>query len=1391
MADPLLMDWDDRLDWHRTSGSLTATEILRGSEDTQLVVVLATAASRPQKADLRALLRERASGGIPPVLIAATYPGPDGPAVAVLGLDDDAVPVYNLEPGLVEQLLADALEATSPSGLHAEVTRRLGSLFDGLASGLRNEGLFASHALDSKPSEAGWTERCGEAGPLLKKRGTGLLTALGYTLENVPDGTVLREATGGQRRAAAVLLADGESFENPLTRLHNSNAVTHGLNLARKENLDWLVVLGGSVVRLYPMSPDVGVGRKGQTQTFAEIDLSLLKTDQAGYLTLLFAPASLAEHGAVAALLDESLKYAAGLSERLRERIYVDVIPSLAVAVANARGVAQLAEETRKEALDEAYHQSMIILFRLLFVAYGEDRGLLPYGKSQRYTRNSLKTVALDLVADPDQGFAETSTSSWDNLTQVWKVIDTGDIEGWGVPAYNGGLFTRDAEKNPSGAATYELDLTNSQMGPALKGLLVDKTPEGPGPVDFRSLSVREFGTIYEGLLESGLDIAATDLHVDNTDTYVPSKPGDTVDVLQGEVYFHSRSGTRKATGSYFTKPFAVEHLLDTALEPALDSHLAEVRRLNDRGATKSAAEALFDFRVADLAMGSAHFLVAAVDRIEARFSAFLADVPLPEVTVELHSLRVAAAGRLGLDPANSGIDDGALLRRQIARRCVYGIDINEIAVELARLALWIHTFVPGLPLSFLNHSLLHGNSLTGVGTLPEVGQALLDAELRELKKANVFQTSGLDDVLHDFLDRAGEHLAALGSLSDASIADVAAASDLQHRLEVALVPLASLCDLITAERATRHLGTVATAVTSTDRYGQIKTHKVTMPHPDRVLLSAGAGLFTAMTAEDLEDAVLAHPHLGRARSIARDVDASHLPVAFPEVFRRSRPGFDCVLGNPPWDEVMVEAPKFWRRYMPGLMGLTPDEQKKAVAGLRESHPEVIPEYEAEVATVASMRKVLLALPYEGLGTGDVDYYQVFAWRAVALTRDQGRLGIVFPRSLLNSAGGAAWRARALATGVFENVTVLVNSGRWVFAEVHPQYTVALVTLHCAHASGPVVKMAGPFHSHAEFMAGRRTIGELPADNITAATTGATFPMLPSAASAVVLRTMRLSPRFDETSADWDFRPLAEFHATNDRKFFDAGPQAASRWPVFTGASFSLWEPDTGEYYAWSDPAVVTKALQNKRANQIRLKSSAFHGMTEAWAADPATLPLMHPRIVFRDVTRSTDTRTMIPALVPGMTPLTNKAPYLYRRAGNAKTEAFLLGVLSSLPLDWYCRRYVEVGMNLTVLRGLPIPRPNEGDRLAERVIEVAGTLAAVDARYSAWAAEVQVPVGGIHDPAARLNLLAELDAVVGLLFGLDAKQMVTIFETFHRGWDFKERLGLVLAHHETWKDQR
>jgi type I restriction-modification system DNA methylase subunit len=178
---------------------------------------------------------------------------------------------------------------------------------------------------------------------------------------------------------------------------------------------------------------------------------------------------------------------------------------------------------------------------------------------------------------------------------------------------------------------------------PALKDLvLIDLEP-----VDFRSLGVREFGTIYEGLLESELSVADQDLAVDARGSYIPVRARMIAVVREGDIYLHNKSRGRKSSGSYFTKSFAVEHLLDLALVPALADHLTRVSGMDEAGATQS----FFDFRVADIAMGSGHFLVAAVDRIEKAFTDYLAQPDAKGaagIRAALLTLKEAAKKQLG-----------------------------------------------------------------------------------------------------------------------------------------------------------------------------------------------------------------------------------------------------------------------------------------------------------------------------------------------------------------------------------------------------------------------------------------------------------------------------------------------------------------------------------------------------------------------------------------------------------------------------------------------------------------------------------------------------------------------------------------------------------------------
>lgn len=291
----------------------------------------------------------------------------------------------------------------------------------------------------------------------------------------------------------------------------------------------------------------------------------------------------------------------------------------------------------------------------------------------------------------------------------------------------------------------------------------------------------------------------------------------------------------------------------------------------------------------------------------------------------------------------------------------------------------------------------------------------------------------------------------------------------------------------------------------------------------------------------------------------------------------------------------------------------------------------------------------------------------------------------------------------------------------------------------------------------------------------------ASFPLLPSPEAAEVFTKLRAHPRLDYEDGGWQAKPIRELDATNDKKHMITQEEPpVHAWPVYKGASFDLWNPDTGEYYAWADPDYITDVLQAKRRNQQRNRRSAFNAFPLEWASDSETLPCRHPRIAFRDISRATDTRTVRAALVQDELVLTNTAPYFVWPRGDATDEAYLLGVLASMPLDWYARRFVETHLNFHVINAFPIPRSDYDNPLRKEVVEVSGRLAAIDERFSDWAEEVGVTTGSVGSDE-RDDLISRLDAAVALLYGLHEEDLSVIYSTFHEGWNYEPRLSAVL----------
>ena len=1290
------------------------TERFNGPGHLGLEVAVATSSRKPFVAELRSVWKAREDTKGFPLLLVVLYDKAGVQVAAVCGpMSPSPVIVHDVDPAVVERLCAAALSKpdriTALSFLTSHEVEQQSEL-----PGIRNVGLFATNELaNGVPTRDDWGDACQRGSSLRGKTNQALIVDLGYEIEPAGPHTSLLVTAAG-KHAVAVFLDEGDEFETPTQKLELFSPVTHALAAADRLGLDWVVLVRGSTLRLYPARPDVGVGRRGWSGTYFEAAMDLLGDDQIGMVPLFFDSEALQPGGTVEQVLESSSLFVAKLGGRLRDRIYFDAVPGLAATLASKHG------DTTPEGLQEAYAQTMAVLFRLLFVAYAEDKELLPYRTNGTYAEHALTTLAKRLSEYRSTGetFDANGTDLWDDAQALWTAIEHGRDD-WDIPPYGGTLFSSDPGINPSGAALAGYRLTNEQFGPTLSALLVDVDPDGlVGPVDFRSLSVREFGTIYEGLLESELSLAPYDL-TEGAGGLRATEVGDEVHTPEGAPWFHNRSGERKSTGSYFTKPFAVEHLLKTALAPALGGHLKKVLILLAGGDEAGAAKRLFEFRCADIAMGSGHFLVAAIDHLEAAFSKFLVENPIGPVNAELVALRTAAKNQLGHLSDSYQIDDTQILRRLIARRCVFGCDLNPIAVELARLSIWIHTFVAGLPLGFLDHNLRVGNSLTGIGLIDEVDDFLGEDNF-------------LTHQIADQLSEASRQIQRLATVNDARITDIEAARQAVDQAQEALNPMRRLLDLIVLRRA-----------------GFIDVEPMSLAETS---------------------VVDARHSTEQVQELLAKLQPIHFPVEFPEIFSGSSSGFTCILGNPPWEEATVEELGFWTRHDPGLKAKSKSEQKSAMAQLREERPDLSELLDRERLDAELVRSALTARRsnlkkaeylFPGMGTGDPDMYKAFCWQFWRLSTHGGTIGVVLPRSVFVTKGSSDWRVEVLQNSGSE-IVFTKNKGEWLFTDVNPGWPICLVSISKQAPTAQIV-VRGTFESLGEYLQGiNQEAPTLPVPDLLRADPLLCIPSLESSEALALFASLITHPVFGAPDrTDWRALPIRELDVTNDAEEFFT--DSSEDWPVYNHRNIGHFRfEETEGIFSRAELNPSLKSLQAKRERIWGRKTSPFTEMSRDWAFDPETLPARHPRLALRDVVHSTNTRKIWAALVPQNTILTNAAPYLIFPKGELIDQAYLLGMLNSSVLDWFGHAKINLHLNYFILNSLPIPEnPND-----ERSLRLAGLAAGLALRgqdpdrYDRWV-DIALPV----EQSEVEQAIAEVDAIASLVYGLPDENIGLIWE--------------------------
>lgn len=1162
----------------------------------------------------------------------------------------------------------------------------------------------------------------------------------------------------------------------------------------------WGILTNGRVWRLYWQKA------KSRSEQFLEFDLGALLGIE-GYVPGLFAPdAEEARHLLAVFILmfrraaflptrdkgrtfhevalEEGRLWEARVAKSLGELTFNDIFPGFLSA---------LAEANSKAPLPDIRQAALTLLYRLLFVLYAEDRDLLPK-RDKRYEDYGLfKRVRQDVANQIDGGatFSTKAAHYWNHCRTLFRLIDEGDT-GIGLPPYNGGLFDRKSHELLDGA-----EIPDASFAPLLDKL--SRTTDGKF-INYRDLSVQQLGSIYERLLE-----------------YEPVRKDGMIEVRLNPF-------ARKGSGSYYTPDELVALIVDQTVGALVrerrDAFRARANAL--KSAKKPVAEriadlkrhdlasALIELKVCDPAMGSGHFLVHLVDYLTDAVIEALADAPKEVSWGDYASPlgnRIAAIRERILAEAEANkwtvrrdqLEDRMITRRMVLKRVIYGVDKNPMAVELAKVSLWLHTFTVGAPLSFLDHHLRCGDSL--------FGEWVLKTERELSEAAGMFVHSQVVAAR-----QAARLMLDIEAAADADMAEVRKSEAAFEGVREATDPLIRLlsfwhaCRWI-ADTPERRLAKNLLLQGGFGDIDDLLTGRATIK-------SGGAGAASARkTRKPGVEAQTATALLTTAQQLAAQERFLHWEVAFPGVWAdwesaEPKGGFDAVIGNPPWDRLKMQEVEWFAARKPEIaLAQRAADRKRMIEALKKAKDPLYDQYELAVARAD--KALMLAREsgeYPLLGRGDVNIYSLFVERAQRLIKPDGIAGLLVPSGIASDKGASdffrsiATTARLTALLDFENRG---REGENFFPDVDSRFK------FCAFvASGPKRKsskaLCGFFlNSEDDLTNPERCFPLTPDDFALVNPNTGTAPIFRThrdaeITTAIYKRLPVLVRRNDEgeiIESVWPVRYCTMFHMTNDSHLFwtrerleadGAYPVAGSRWqkgkqqfvPLYVGRMVHQFDHRAAS--VGINPENIHVAAQSERTSVEEHSKPDFVPTPQFWVNE-AAIHWNGDRkwtLGFRDVARTTDERTVIASVVPKAA-FGNKLPLLF--SDDAQALIYLASNLNAFVLDFVARRKIQsVNLNWYIAEQLPVVadyalkfgKRKAADLVRDHVLRLSYT--AYDlADFARDMGHVDPKTGVVlapfkWDEEERRHLRARLDALYFLLYGIaDRDDVRYILSTF------------------------
>ena len=1143
----------------------------------------------------------------------------------------------------------------------------------------------------------------------------------------------------------------------------------------------WGILTSGDVWRLYHSRA------RPRSAGYLEIDLADViegsDVDQLRVFHLLFRRESFVlREGATStflqAALDEGKRYEERVAADLSGTVFETVFPRLVTALADEH-------DGELPAVREA---ALIFLYRLLFILYAEDRGLLPVN-DPRYDDYGLRQrVRQDIAERMRDGavFLPVSTSYYDHLMTLCELVDKGSPS-IGLPPYNGGLFAEEAAPMLSAVR-----LPDSIIAPLIYDLSHAESEGGRRFINYRDMSVQQLGSIYERLLERE-----------------PVRKED------GHIEVRPNSYARKDSGSFFTPQELVDLIIDRTLKPLVEERLSafenRARALADdsRPATErrdellglDPAEAVLDLKVLDPAMGSGHFLVSTVDFI----SDYIADLieyapavpdwlddeyasPLLERVDRIRQEIITRAHESGWVIDEGQLTDQAIIRRMVLKRCIYGVDKNPLTVELAKVSLWLHSFTVGAPLSFLDHHLRCGDSLVGLSVTEAT------EELNRL--GGLFASSAIAGA-----EAATAGMQRIEKMSDADISEVQESATLFRGVEDTTADVRGLLDFLCG----------LNWLTA----GMKKRKRSSFEFPLVESLGSRPGdayelLARGMSGPEQDSGF--STIWNDARAIADRERFLHWQVAFPGVWQgwqdaSPQGGFDAVIGNPPWDRIKIQEVEWFASRRPELaLAPTAAARRAGIRDLRASGDPLVEDFDDAKERADKIGQLVRGSDhYPLLGGGDINLYSLFVERAMNLVKPDGVVGLLTPSGIYADRTAARFfksistKGRVSAILDFENRRLGTDLPPF-FPDVDSRFKFCALIFGGPERRFDETECAYFMHDTEVVNDPERCFSLAPEDFARVNPNTGTSPVFRTRRDAEITRNIyKRCPVLVDRSGGKERKPWPVSHRrmfdmSNASHLFKTAIQLESQG--FYPVEGNRWKKGDELYLPLYQGRMIGQF--DHRANSVSVNPDNTHNpylskaVNDEQHADPTFLPNSQywvpafevdpfvPRsrgwvTAFRRIARSTDVRTFIAAIVPQVGCGDPLPVLLPEESDGSETAASLVANVNSLALDYISRQKVQAThLDWYTVEQLPVIDPDDydrefGDTTARELVQdhvLRLTYTAYDMRSFAQ------DLGYDGEPfpwdvEERRHLRARLDALYFHLYGLSREDAEYVMDTF------------------------